>query len=154
MYTVTINNEINLTYPDGFAQMSEEALTRYFSTPNNRWGVYNDERHIILSVSWTKTGIGRPSNPDDLLTQVQARMCRNLLCYQKLGEFKIKIGGKKSSGIRFMYRVNDAKVVHIADLFVFKHKKHLYAVHYITRKATAAEDRLLLQEALNSITVQ
>lgn len=154
MFTVRINNEINLTYPDDFDVMSEEALVKYFSTAQNRWGVYNEAKHILLSVSWTKAGgIGKPSDPETMLTTVEARMCRNLLNYQKVGSFKTKIGGQKAQGIRFMYRVNDKRLVQVADLFVFKYKKNLYAVHYITRQLSAADDRLILQEVLNSLTV-
>ena len=58
MNTVKINNEINLTFPDGFNEMGEEELTRYFSSPNNRWGAYNADEHIILSVGWKKAAEG------------------------------------------------------------------------------------------------
>ena len=154
MNNVTINNEINLAYPDSFAQMSEEALTKYFSSPQNRWGVYDDSRHIILSVSWKKLGFfSAGSDAESQLIEIEARMCRNLLNYQRLSASKMKVASKKAYGIRFEYRVKDAALVQVADLIVFKHKKKLYAIHFITRKSNAAATRADLQEVLNSISL-
>ena len=151
MNTVKINNVINLTYPDGFKEMGDEELTRYFSSPENRWGVYNADEHIILSVSWTK--VGPLSDAEMMLIDIEARLCRRLLNYQRISSFKTKVASKKAYGIRFEYRVNDAKIVQVSDLIVFKFKNQCCAVHYITRKANAAPSRLALEEVLKSISV-
>lgn len=154
MNNARINNELDLAYPDGFGEMRADELTRYFSSPDNRWGVYNADKHIILSVSWAKAGFRHLLTDADLyLSGMEARMRRSLLNYQRISSFPIKIASKKAQGIRFEYRVNDARIVHVADLIVFKHKKKFYAIHFITRKATAADDRLALREVLRSITV-
>ena len=154
MNNVRINNQIDLTYPDGFKEMGAEELTRYFSSPNNRWGVYNADEHIILSVSWNKPGFfGSFSDADSVLTGAEARMCRSLLNYQRLNRYKLKIGSQKACGVRFEYRVNDARLVQIGDLVVFKYKKLFYSVYYVTRKTNAGSARLALQETLKSITL-
>ena len=151
MNNVKINNTINLTYPDGFKEMGEEELTRYFSSPENRWGVYNADEHIILSVSWTKAGF--LTDAEMMLIDIEARLSRRLLNYQKISSFKTKVASKKAHGIRFEYRVNDAKIVQVSDMIVFKFKNQFYAVHYITRKANAAPSRLMLEEVLKSVSV-
>ena len=140
MKSAKINNEISLNYPDAFTEMNPEELTRYFSAPD------------ILSVSWTKAKFLQ-SDPEMRMIDVESRMRRNLLNYQRIAEFRPKIGGKKAYGIRFEYRVKDKKLVQVGDLMMFKHKKSFYAIHYITRKYTAAADRVDFEEILNSVTV-
>ena len=150
MTTVKINNEMNLTYPDGFREMSEEELTRYFGSPENRWGVYDAEKHIILSVGWKKAGL---SDVDMALFEIESRMRRSLVNYQRIGEFNIKIAEKKAQGVRFEYRVNDSARVHVGDLFAVKCNKKFYTVSYITRKFNAAETRPAFEEVLKSISI-
>jgi len=151
MTTVKINNEINLNYPDGFKEMGEEELTRYFGTPKDRWGVFNAADHIILSVSWSKAGF--MSDTDTALFEITARLRRRLVNYQQITAYDIKIGKTKARGVRFEYRVNDTARVHVGDLVVFKNKGKYYAVYYITRKHNAAISRPAFKETLDSITV-
>ena len=151
MNSATINNAVNLTYPDGFKEMGDEELTKYFSTPKDRWGAYNADDHIILSVSWTKAPF--MTDAETVLFKTEARLCRNLLNYQKVTSFKMKIASKKAYGIRFEYRVNDKKLVQVADLIVFKHKNQIYSVYYVTRKINAGSTRTVFEEVLKSITV-
>ena len=155
MINVRINNELNLTYPDSFQEMGPEELTKYFSTPDNRWGAYDADQHIILSVSWTKAGFfSFLSDAESMMIGIESRMRRSLLNYQRVGAFPIKlIAKKKAYGIRFEYRVNDKKLVQVGDLIVFKHKGKLYAIHYITRKSNAASSRPAFEEVLKSITI-
>lgn len=154
MNNANINNELQLSYPDGFKEMGEEELKKYFSSDQNRWGVYEADKHIILSVSWTKAGfLSFMTDAESMMMSIEARMCRNLLNYQRISSFKTKVAGKKAFGIRFEYRVNDARIVQVADLIAFKYKKKFYAFHYITRKATAAADRAAFEEVLKSVSV-
>lgn len=152
MNTVKINNEVNLTYPESFNEMSDEELARYFGKPDDRWGAYDADRHIILSVSWAKAGF-MSSDPEMVVAGAEARLRRNLLNYQRISEFKTKIASKKTYGIRFEYRVNDARIVQVADLMTFKYKKNFYSVYYITRKSTAAADRADFEEIVKSISL-
>ena len=152
MSNAKINNEIDLTYPECFKEMNEAELARYFSTAENRWGVYDADRHIVLSVSWNKAGFfGFMTDAESVLIGAESRLRRNLLNYQRIAEFRPKIGGKKAYGIRFEYRVNDSVSVHTGDLLVFKYKKKFYSIYYITRKSNAAAARADLEEILKSI---
>ena len=151
MTNVKINNEINLNYPDGFKEMGEEELTRYFGTPKDRWGVYNADNHSILSVSWTKAGF--MSDAETELYEMTARLRRRLLNYQQITSYDLKIAKTKAYGVRFEYRVNDSARVHIVDLVVFKNKGKYYAVYFITRKHNAASARPAFKEVLDSIAL-
>lgn len=154
MNTAKVNNELNITYPDGFHLMSEEELARYFSTAENRWGVYNAAEHIVLSVSWTKA---RPlsffTDAESVLIGIEGRTRTNLLNYQRVTSYQMDIAKNKAYGVRFEYRVNDARIVQVGDLICFKHKKQFYVIHYITRKANAGSARESFKQTLDSISV-
>ncbi len=156
MNNAKINNAINLTYPDGFVDMDEEALTRYFGSPKDRWGVYDEKNHIILSVGWTKVTFWKKlTDAESVLMGAEFRLSRNLLNYQRITSYKLKIGGKKVKGyaIRFEYRVNDAKLVQVADAVSFKYKNHFYMIYFISRKSNAGSSRTAFDETLKSITL-
>ena len=155
MNSIQINNEVNLTYPDGFDLMGEEELIRYFRTPADRWGVYNADKHIILSVNWKKAGFKHLfTDAESYMIEVEAFLHRNLLNYQRVTDYKMKIGKKKAYAIRFEYRVKDAALVQVCDLVAFKYKKHFYSVYYVTRKVNASANLPAFQEVLNSITLK
>ena len=154
MYSIQINNEVNLVYPDGFNTMNEEELTRYFSTPADRWGAFNADDHILLSVSWKKAGFKRTfTDVESYMIEVESGMLRNLLNYQRITDYKIKIGKQKAYGIRFEYRVKDAALVQVCDIVTFKYKKKFYSVYYVTRKVNATANLPAFQEVLKSITL-
>ena len=155
MNNVMINNEIGLTYADSFNEMNEAELTRYFGTPADRWGAYDADRHIVLSVGWKKAGFMQ-SDSEMHLFDIQSRLRRSLLNYQEITTYKTKIASSKkdnASGVRFEYRVKDSVRVHVVDLIAFKHKKNFYTIYFISRKANAAEVRADLQEILQSVTL-
>ena len=152
MKNARINNEIDLSYPESFADMSAEELTRYFGSPDNRWGVYDAEDHIVLSVGWTKAKfLQKLTDAESVLIGIEGRLRRRLLNYQRISSYKYEISKNKANGIRFEYRSNDSVMVQVADLVVFKYKGKFYAVYYITRKTNAASTRPAFQEVLNSV---
>lgn len=154
MNNVKINNEINMTYPDGFKEMGEEELKKHFGSTVDRWGAFDPAKHIILSVGWKKAGFfGFMKDAETYRIELESRLSRGLLNYQRIGAFKTKIASKtKAEGIRFEYRVNDSVNVHAGDVFVFKYKKRFYAVYFITRKNHAAEYLPAFDEVLKSIS--
>ena len=153
MNNVKINNELNLAYPENFKEMKEEELTKYFGSAENRWGVYDSDKHIILSVSWSKPSFFRTlTDAESVVIATESRLRRGLLNYQRISTYKMKLDKKKKAdGLRFEYRVNDKKLVQVADLVIFKHKKKFYSIYYITRKSNAAEERPAFKEVLDSI---
>ena len=151
MTNVKINDTINLSYPDGFKEMGEAELTKYFGNPDNRWGAYNAEQHVILSVSWAKKGLF--ADVESKLIEAESRLSRSLLNFQKVTAIDTKIADIKAKGIRFEYRVNDSVMVHIADLIILKHKNMFYSFYLVTRKMNSAAPRLEFAEMLKGITV-
>ena len=155
MNSVKVNNELNLTYPDNFKEMSDVELARYFGSPTNRWGVYDTDKHVILSVGWTKPGFFKSmGDAESAMIGAQSRLRKSLLNFQLIGSYKMSLAKKKKvAAIRFEYRVNAKKLVQVADLIIVKHKKKFYSLYYITRKANAPEERQVLREILDSVTI-
>lgn len=154
MINAKINNEINLTYPEGYNEMNEAELSRYFGTPDNRWGVFDPGRHIIISVGWNKPGFRNSmGDAESYLLKMTSHMRRALLNYQVVNEYEIMIASKNAKGVRFEYRVNDSVDVHSADLVVFKYKKKFYAVQFAARKSKVDECRREFLDLLRSISL-
>lgn len=155
MNSVKINNEINLTYPDGFREMGEEELSKYFGSAQNRWGAHDDENHVVLSVNWSKKKLlSFLADAESALIAAEGRLRRNLVNYQRVTSYKTKIGKKKKAhGIRFEYRANTSVMLQVGDLVMFKHKKKVYALYYICRKTKAAASLPAFEEVLKSITL-
>lgn len=151
MNKATINNMVNLSYPDGFAEMRPEDLAKYFSSSDNRWGVYNEAEHVILSVNWSKAGLF--ADAELKMIDIEAQLKRGLVNYQRLSAYKMEIAKQKAQGIRFEYRANASAWVYVADLIVFRYKKLFYTIHIISRKSNAGEARREFEEALKSITI-
>ena len=154
MTNANINNEIGLSYPEGYKEMTEQELTKYFGSPNNRWGIYNADKHVIISFGWTKGGfLSSLTDADSFLMGMVSRMRRSLVNYQQTAEFETRIANKKAKGVRFEYRVNDSIRIHTSDLIVFKNKKKFYAVQFVAHKATAEEYRTDFLEVLKSVSI-
>ena len=156
MSTVRINNEIDLTYPDSYQEMGEEELKRYFSTAENRWGAYDAERHVILSVCWKKAGFfSFLTDPESVMVGAEARMKRRLINYRRKEASRIKIASKKKNGygIRFEYRVNGANIYQVSDLRIFKYKGKFYSFQYIGRRINDEECHPDFDAFMDSITL-
>ena len=157
MNNARINNEIDLTYPDGFKEMTEDDLKRHFGTAENRWGVFDAANHTILSVNWAKLKWYRKlCDTEWYLIDVEGRLKRQLLNYQRAASYKTKIASKKKNNacaIRFEYRADNSVNIHVGDLVVFKHKKKVYYIYYITRQPKAVELLPAFEEVLKSITL-
>ena len=152
MMQATVNNALNLTYPDSYRELTDEEMQRYFSSAENRWGVYDEERHSILSVSWSKAGIlSFLSDAESLIIPIEARYKRNLINYRRLSGGKLKIAKKKGYGIRFEYRVNNANMYQIGDLRAVKHKGRYYAFQYIGRRITDEQTHPDFDQMLESV---
>ncbi len=150
MNNARINDAIELTYPDGFSEMKEEELAKYFGKPDDRWGVHNYGNHTILSVAWHKAWFF--TDAETALIGAEGRLRRNLLNYQRVTSYRTKITKKvQGYAIRFEYRVNDAALVQVCDLVVFKYKKKVYSLYFICRKNDAQALLPSFEEVLKSI---
>lgn len=154
MNTAKINNEVNLTYPESYQIMGEEELQRYFGKAENRWGVYDAERHVILSVSWSKAGFKTLfSDAETMLIGVEAKFKRSLINYRRTDARKTKIARKKGYAIRFQYRANNTNMYYLSDLRAVKCKGKYYAFQYICRRINDEECHPDFDAMMESVTI-
>ena len=53
-----INNELEISWPEGFHRMNEAELRKAFKDNNpNRWGIMDEERHMMITVLWNRTNM-------------------------------------------------------------------------------------------------
>ena len=58
MVKAIINDEVILSYPDGFEEMDREQLKAAFLDDNpNRWGIKDEKRHMMVTVLWNRTNM-------------------------------------------------------------------------------------------------
>ncbi len=100
METVVLNNEMQLSYPDGFHVMSEEELSKmtfYGEAPG--WCISDPERHIDLSVSWKKTNglFAKILNTREIAKNMEAQIRKPMGQYgYRLDSFLEKeLGGRR-----------------------------------------------------------
>lgn len=137
MKQATVNQVIHLSYPDSFQDMTAEELRRYFGTEQNRWGVYDAERHAILSVNWSKAGFfSFLTDPESKMISVEAKYKRSLINYRSLASAKTKIAKQKGYGLRFEYRANNSNMYQIGEIRMIKYKGNFYSFQYVARRIT------------------
>ena len=153
MPSMTINNELRMSYPDGFCEMSADDLLRFFSSAQNRQGIYDGDRHILLSVAWTKPGVlNYLTDVRTILMRAELGMKRAISSYRQTEMFKTEIAGKKGQGIRFAFTAQDTELPQIGELTVFRAGNKFYAVTFVAREAGIEESRAVLREITQSFS--
>lgn len=152
--TLSINNTLSATYPDGFHEMTDVELKKYFRSDASRCGVYDTERHVIINVCWVKPVLlGFMTTERSVLRGAEFRLEHNLQQYCLVERLRREIMGLPANGIRFRYAVTDTDIIQHSDLYVVKVGKVYYAVQIIGRQENFARDRQLMEDFLNSMTV-
>ena len=150
---LTINNTLSAIYPDGFCEMSNVELKKFFRTDASRCGVHDKDRHMIMNVCWTKPGIlGFMTDERSIRNGAETRLSHHLQGYRRIDRLSREIMGYPAIGIRFEYKVTDTDIIQHSDLYVVKHGKVYYAVQIIGRAENFARDQQLMEDFLHSMT--
>lgn len=151
---LSVNYTFSVAYPDGFHEMTPVELKKYFRSDAHRCGIYDKDRHVIISVYWVKPVLlGFMTTTRSVLRGAEMRLELSLQQYCLLERLNREIMGLPAVGIRFAYKVTDTDIIQQSDLYVFWYGKRFYAVQIIGRAENFAEDQQLMEELLNSMTV-
>lgn len=154
MPSLTINNELSLRYPDGFCEMSADELLRFFSSAQNRQGIYNADRHILLSVAWTKPGVlNYLTDVRTILLRAELGMKRAIPSYRQTEMFQTEIAGKKGQAIRFSFTAQDTDAPQIGELTVFRAGNKFYAITCVAREEGMDESLAILSDITRSLSL-
>ena len=147
-----VNKELLLNYTENFREMDDAELRKYFTTEQNRWGIYDEKRHAIISVAWTRTGLlNLLTDAKAIVNGMERCMKRNLKDYCRTERLSTVISGAKAKGIRFLYTANDADVKQKGDILALRCGGKFYVVEFVTRAEGEAENRRMYDAVLQSI---
>lgn len=156
MNRATVHEELSLSWPDGFRVMGEDELDKLYSAHDpNRWGIWDQQRHIIITVLWQQV---HPLLA--WLSDMKAMARRNEQLakkgyqghgYQLEDFFSRQLCGRGGEGYRFSYRLGD--VTQTAETVLFKNGKNVYSLSCIGRQENSAQDRETFEKVLNSVKI-
>ena len=145
MAQALIHDELDISYPDGFAQMSAEELRQAYNNPYpNIWGIRDEERHVILAMFWKDSNelVSKLASAEQLAKRAEKQLAKGMRknAYRPGGTFVTSIAGCEAHGFRYTFTaVGD--VAQEAETIVFKRGKTCYTLYYYTRPETAAANR-------------
>lgn len=154
MNSMTINNELKLSYPDGFHEMDQEEMQRFFSASLYRRGIYDEDRHILISVAWTKPGpVNFLTDAKTILLRAELGMKRGLQDYIRMKEAQDEIAGKKARCISFTFTAQESEIAQGGEMAVFRAGNKFYAVTFVAREEGFDESLTVYREILKSFSL-
>ena len=148
----TASGELKFLYPEYFHMMSIEELDRYFCDHTNRIGIRSNERHVIVSVSYTKPKIvNYLTDAKSVLSSAERNMKRNLKNYKRIEKRQFDVASKKAYSVRFEYTATDSPVEQCGELIVFRVNQKFYSIYYVSLKSLDQENYRDFQAILNSM---
>ena len=137
--------------------MSAEELRQAYRDDNpDRWGMWDQERHVMVTVMWKEysrlmmmladvKGICRKNE------QIAAKGYGNN-GYECGGFFSVNVDGEKAEGYRFSYRIDDVELS--AETILFKLEKTIFTVTFASRRENRETDRELIDRIIAGITLE
>ena len=157
MSKATVNGLMSIEIPEGFHTMSAEELRQAYRDDNpDRWGMWDQERHVMVTVMWKEysrlmmmladvKGICRKNE------QIAAKGYGNN-GYECGGFFSVNVDGEKAEGYRFSYSVGD--VEQSAETILFKLGKTIFSITCGGRKENREADREMFDRIIAGITLE
>ena len=157
MSKATVNDVFSIEVPEGFHTMSAEELRQAYRDDNpNRWGMWDQERHVMVTVMWKEY-----SRLLMMLADLKAICRKNEQMagkgyadhgYECGGFFSVNVDGEKAEGYRFSYRVGD--VEQCAETILFKLERTIYSITLGCRRENRETDRELFDSIIAGIFFQ
>ncbi|MBQ3404308.1 MAG: hypothetical protein IJG63_02680 [Oscillospiraceae bacterium] len=161
MNKALINNELSLSYPDGFQLMDREELKNAYLDDNpDRWGIRDGERHGLISVWWHESGQMLSSfarhfgGVKSIAKSIEAKLRKGFRRnnYKFGGFFPTQLCGEEAHGLRYEYSVGD--IAQYAETIVVQHKNRCYTVYYYARKDGDPSNHRLFEDILSSMSFE
>lgn len=148
------NQNIYLEYPDGFTEMNEAEIKKYFAGDLLRFGVKNAEKHVILSVAKTKNSFfSLITDAKSVLNGAESSLKKGLKDYAVTERFDAKMLGKPAKGICFEYSANDSGVKQFCEMTVVKGKRCFYIVYCVCRLNDVSENKAVFTAFRSSMKI-
>ena len=157
MSKAKVNDLFSIEVPEGFHTMSTEELRKAYRDENpNRWGMWDQERHVMVTVMWQEY-----SRLVMMLADTKAICRKNEQIaskgyanngYVSDGFFSVKVDGEKAEGYRFSYSVDG--VEQSAETILFKLEKTIFTITCGGRRENRETDRELFDRIIDGISLE
>ena len=150
MEKITLNEQVTLTFPDGFRKLTDDEQ-RQMRAIQSGPGVClkNEEKHIILSLGYRRTGFfDTLLNGKDLIKSAQGRIAGVMRPFgYRLTEYKPRnVGGRDASCFQYAYTAQNTEMM--GECCAVKEGKTVYYLHFYVRAAFQEEGFRLWQDIL------
>lgn len=150
-----INGELFVTFPEGFRTMSADELRRIYATDfENMCGYWDEERHIIVTVTWNVSNklITKLTNSKALAKRAEKHLARAYKShgFHSDGLFATQLAGRDAHGVRYGYTVEG--VAHNAEAIVFLNGACCYTLYYYTHADLADNNAAIRNEVFGTLS--
>ena len=152
MKQTVLNQELKVTIPDGFHEMSEAEhgnLNLLKEAPD--WCISDPDRHILLSVAWKKQSLASMLlSSGDVAENMEKSLRKPMAAYgYKLeGFLEESLDGTTASGFRYSYTAQGIGMT--GESFSVKKGKTFYYIHCYLRSEFLEESLPVLKEIFAS----
>lgn len=154
MESITLNDELTLTYPEGFRVLTQDEMdSMQFLEKGPGTCLSDPERHILISVGWKRPGVlaGLMLNAGDLAknSEKTIRKAMQNMGYRCRGFEKREIAGNRAEGFGFEYSAQGVEM--LGETYVMKIGKTIYYLNFYTRRECETETAAVWEQILETI---
>lgn len=151
-----VHEELSLSWPDGFQVMTANELKQlYLSNNPKRWGIWDKERHVMITVLWQEYHplLNFLADPKAMAKRNEQLTRRGYKKHDyRLESFlSMQFCGRNLEGYCFSYRLGDT--AQRVETLLLKQKKCVYNFSCIGRKENEEKDRALFREVMNTLNI-
>ena len=153
MQEITVNEQVIMTFPDGFHVMTEEERSKMNVAGEGSWiGVADPDRHMIVSAGWRQAGglAGILLNGHDIAKEAEKRIRKPMqpFGYRLEGFAERTIAGMNAYGFRYAYTAQDIGMN--SETYAVKNGKAVMYFHVYFREELREESLSVWNDILNS----
>ena len=153
MITVTVNNELELTCPDGFHVMDEEERKSLKMLEDGSWmGLSCPEKNLMITAGWKKIGLfpALMLSPSDLArgTEKQISGAMASYGYSLRGFTERNIAGSPAKGFSYSYDAQGTGMR--GECSILKLNRTLYYLYLYAREEQQEESSEIWEDILTS----
>lgn len=149
-----INNELEISWPEGFHRMSERELRKAFKDNNpNRWGIMDEQRHMMITVLWNRTNMlsAMTVGPKTVAYSVEHKIKTSFdkSSYHFKSYFPKKVSGRNAYGFRYEYMMDN--VVQLGEVLVTQNVNCYYTIYTYALKVNKQDARKVIDSIFKSL---
>lgn len=151
-----VHDDLQVTTPATFVEMSAEELSQAFLDDNpHRWGARDVRHHLMFVIMWQDSNklLAKMVSTNALIKRVERLSSKGYADYnyQLGGFFKRSLCGLEAEGFDFSYELRG--VQQLGQNIAFKHGKTCYTLYWVERKGAGKSAERARELILNSLAL-